>query len=317
MKNFIIPAFLLLIAVPVFGGTKVRTAKVGSRTFVYLQDIAAYYGYKYIKLGDDEYRLQYGRRYFDFSTKKKTVKANGIILYVNDTPRNKNGHVIISYDDLKLQFDSLLRVQKNGKNFAPKIIVIDPGHGGKDSGAIGKRLQEKDINLTVSKYLKAYLQKCGYKVFMTREGDKFLELEERAAFAKKVKADLFISIHANKAKATSAAGIETFQLTPLGKASASGTKRSQKGSGGKYHRYNARLAYEIQRELISITKRKDRGVKYGNFSVLRNSPCPAVLVELGFLSNSLEEKRLTSVKEHKRMALSIARGVVFYHRSMK
>jgi N-acetylmuramoyl-L-alanine amidase len=219
-----------------------------------------------------------------------------------------------------------------------KIIVIDPGHGGKDPGAVGyKRYREKIVVLQIAKKLKKILRNRGYKVYMTRDTDKFIKLRNRTRFANKKKADLFISIHANsvaKKNAHRAHGIECYFLdksrsSRAKKVAASENKADMKDMGfyGKTSFLNTlnshnivaanKLAIDLQRSALGALKKsfkgvKDAGVRQGPFWVLVGAQMPAVLVEVGFISNPKEAKRLVNRKYQNTMAIGLANGVERY-----
>ncbi|WP_148630457.1 SH3 domain-containing protein [Bacillus sp. E214] len=179
------------------------------------------------------------------------------------------------------------------KSVRGKVIVIDPGHGGSDSGAIGVKLKtkEKNINLSTANQLVTLLRNAGATVIMTRSNDTFISLANRAALSNSKKADAFVSIHYNAAPATSASGIETFY----------------------YH--NSSLASAIHAELIKATGLKDRKVKQGNFQVLKSNKQPATLLELGFLTNAAEEKTISQTSYHKKAAQGILNGLNVYFKN--
>ncbi|WP_059105549.1 N-acetylmuramoyl-L-alanine amidase [Shouchella shacheensis] len=169
-------------------------------------------------------------------------------------------------------------------------IVLDPGHGGKDSGAIGHSLKEKDVALDISKRVETMLTDKGYEVLLTRSDDVFMSLEERAERANRWEGDLFVSIHANGFSDASAKGIETFYSV---------------GS-----REGERLASRIQNQLISETANVNRGVFEADFVVLRNTLMPAVLVETGFVSNESDATLLKSDEYREQVATAITAGIL-------
>lgn len=178
------------------------------------------------------------------------------------------------------------------------VLVIDAGHGGNDQGAAGRRSLEKDINLKVARRVcKRIRKKCrGVEVIQTRPDDKFVTLEDRADMANYFGADLFISIHSNSARGW-AEGTETF-IHP-----------SARGSRSE------RMARLIEQEYMK-EGRKSRGVKTANFAVLRGTRMPAVLTELGFISNRSEERFMKSRKGQKRLARSISNAFIRYRQSL-
>jgi len=216
-------------------------------------------------------------------------------VYLSYSPTLWKDHAAISEPDFRLLVDPIMRSQALRRRHVCRIM-LDPGHGGKDPGAIGKRTKEKDVALKLAQQLAQELRKRGYTVALTRDTDKALELRHRTDQAKRWRADLFISIHANVVGSKNVRGTETFSLTPKGCSSTHGGKTKKTTSAGnKSDRENALLAHSIQHCLITATGAVDRGIKRAEFVVLDTAPCPAVLVETGFISNPAEEKRLTTL----------------------
>lgn len=176
--------------------------------------------------------------------------------------------------------------------YAKADIVVDAGHGGDDGGAFAESVIEKEINLEIAKKTRKLLQEAGYDVAMTRKGDRFVELSERARFANKKKAKIFVSIHCNSSEEP-AEGIETFYGT--GK------------DNGSYE-----LANMIQEELIQRTGARDRGVKEAKYTVIMKTNMPSVLVETGFLNDENERTRLSSEEYQNHIAEAIAEGIGRY-----
>lgn len=227
-----------------------------------------------------------------------------------------------------------------------KIIVIDPGHGGKDSGAIGSKSKEKDIVLAISLKVGNYIEQNmpEVKVIYTRKTDIFIPLRERASIANKNNADLFISIHANSTKNTKAYGTETFvmglqktnQNLEVAKLENSvityedDYETSYEGFDPQsaesyiifslmqnaYLEQSLNLAAYIQKEFKQKAKRYDRGVKQAPFLVLWRTTMPSVLVETGFISNSKEEVYLMSEEGQSYLSSAIYRSVKNYFKKL-
>jgi N-acetylmuramoyl-L-alanine amidase len=223
---------------------------------------------------------------------------------------------------------------------AIKIIVIDPGHGGEDTGAIGPRgVKEKDITLAVARELERELtEKTGARILLTRTFDTYLSLEDRSEFANSVSADIFISIHVNAAPRKRASGVETFFLSfdasddearevaafennvvrldgtmdgaPMDDLKAILWDLTQTEA----HHESSKLAETIQQALTGVTSGDNRGVKQAPFIVLFGATMPAVLVEIGFISNPAEEKRLANGKTQKTIARAISDGVAEFEK---
>ncbi|MDH3975149.1 MAG: N-acetylmuramoyl-L-alanine amidase [Deltaproteobacteria bacterium] len=219
-------------------------------------------------------------------------------------------------------------------------IVIDPGHGGKDPGAVGPRgTKEKHVTLKIAKSLKAVLEKdYGYQVVLTRDRDRYLQLDERTAIANMENADLFISIHVNANRNRRAYGMETYVMNARATnryvsevaARENAVTMHSMGEYGsiledilvqlqKTNKINEsnKLAHKIQRSMKNyMSKRykriKNHGVKKGPFYVLIGAQMPSVLVETGFISNRAEEKRLNNSKYIRHLSKAIALGVDKY-----
>ena len=174
-------------------------------------------------------------------------------------------------------------------------VVIDPGHGGPDPGAIGiGGIKESDVVLEVSKIIEKLLSEKGVKVSLTRKTEVDLDLSPRVSFANKSNADIFVSIHANasRGKRRDINGLETFYY---------------RGWRGRL------LAKKIQKQILSVSPGSpDRGVKQGRFYVIKNTRMPAVLVEIGFLTGRLDARRLEKNIHRKRIAYAIAKGIIEY-----
>ena len=244
---------------------------------------------------------------------------------------------LILYTDKKLESEFRKEKEKIKKNF---IVVIDPGHGGKDPGAIGVNgTFEKDINLLFAKIIKSVLSSNNIKVKLTRIDDRYLYLRERINFAEKAKADLFISIHADASKNRNASGFSIFSLS--NKASDNEARelaqRENKSDfiGGLKIRHSDPL---IKDNLIKIFQRqtmnesskianivirnikklsiKNRGHRNAGFVVLKSLTTPSILVELGFITNKKEEKLLNNKRYLTKISKIISLSIFNYFNQM-
>ena len=172
-------------------------------------------------------------------------------------------------------------------------IYIDPGHGGKDPGAIGTTgLEEKSVNLDIAVNVGKILSQHGIDAILTRRGDSKVELADRVKMANDNNADCFISIHINSASNSTATGTETFAFPN----SVLGTK----------------LAEAVQKALVNEINLADRGVKHKNFYVLKNTKMPAVLVEVAFINNPKEEKLLKDKNFLYKASIGISKGILAF-----
>jgi len=173
-------------------------------------------------------------------------------------------------------------------------ICIDPGHGGKDAGSVGKinkqSIKEKNITLNIALLLEQYLLVFGHKIYLTRRCDRSLSLQARSKYANRYKVNLFISIHCNSAYTPKAEGIETW-IHP-------------------YSTVAKRYAKPVQKSLIkAFPKHKNRGIKEANFHVLRETKMAAILIETEFINNPRMAKFLANEKNQEKIASAIASGI--------
>ena len=215
-----------------------------------------------------------------------------------------------------------------------RTIVLDPGHGGKEVGALGGNgLMEKDLTLAICRQLADSLAaKTGARVVLTRNDDELVSLEQRTAIANQYKADLFLSVHLNAAVVKDAKGSETYFLSleasdELARRAAE-TENASAGAAANaasdlnlilwdlaqqaYLDESSRFAQAIQEEMNAATGVANRGVKQAPFKVLVGATMPAALVEVGFITNPEEEKKLLSSEFQKLMVDAITRAVVRY-----
>jgi N-acetylmuramoyl-L-alanine amidase len=173
------------------------------------------------------------------------------------------------------------------------IVVIDPGHGGRDPGAIGNGLQEKEIVHDVSLQVAEQLRRNGIRVVLTRSGDQEVDLEPRVAKAEGVRANLFVSIHANaiSMRRPEINGLETYYYAS---------------------RQGYRLAQATHSSLLREMNLRDRGIRQARFYVIRRTSMPAVLIEIGYITGSQDSIKLASAAERTKIAEAISQGILNY-----
>ena len=232
--------------------------------------------------------------------------------------------------------------QKNKKK--QFTVVIDPGHGGVDPGALGRKSKEKDINMSVSKLLASMINEKypEIKVIFTRTTDVKIPLVQRADIANKANADLFISIHSNASKSKTANGCETFTLGAGSSVEAKAAAMyenevilSEENFEEIYKGFDPRssesyiifelirnhdmelsadIAQFVQNGMVKESKLANRGVSSAGFLVLHRTVMPSILVELGFISNSKDENMISSKEGQKKLAKGIFNGFSEYYR---
>lgn len=250
-----------------------------------------------------------------FYHNRRKSEINGVTLWLNAPTDGSapKGDWRMAGVDLDLLHLAVLQETEGPKKRLH--VMLDPGHGGSDSGArsLDPPVNEKDLNLDLALKIGAALKKLGFKVSYTRTGDDALTLDDRSRLARKKKADLFVSIHANHAGNGAAQGVETYVLPPSGfpgTAAGSRARGWQIGNRNDYH--NTLLGFSIHRELTVLTDAIDRGLKRQSFFVLRETSCPAVLLEFGFLSNSDETRRMLDPEWQEQSAAAVAAGIAAY-----
>jgi len=220
--------------------------------------------------------------------------------------------------------------ERNGETWK---IVIDPGHGGKDPGAIGPSgVKEKDITLAIAyRLLRLLNQNPKFQVYLTRKGDEFVSLDRRTEIANQVGGDIFISIHANAAWDSQARGVETFFNShyPYGEGAEEVALRENAVLGpgdvpasvkniiwdliqNQYRKESESFSRILQQEIVKVCNTRNRGVKSAPFYVLRGANMPSVLLEVGFISNPWEERKLKSSDYQDLIASGIYKGIVKY-----
>ncbi len=226
------------------------------------------------------------------------------------------------------------------KIYQIKTIVIDPGHGGKNIGGVGKYgTKEKNIVLDISKRLKRNLEKHGLTVYLTRDRDKPVSLYKRTAFANSKNADLFISVHANASRYSQARGFEVYYLSEATDDNARALAAAENASLkfeeeiasqdetsspanptawdlllSEHRRESRELAYYIYNMTADSLGMRKRGVKGARFVVLKGAIMPAVLIEVGFLTNRREESRLRKTSFRDKIAGLLSRSILAYKR---
>ena len=242
----------------------------------------------------------------------------------------KKHHKIVKH---RYRFKNRKRYHYNRKRRV-KIIILDAGHGGRDIGASGYGVREKDITLSMTLKLKTILQKMGYRVFMTHKRDIFMNLRERTEYANRHKGSIFVAIHANAApkKRTPHVlykGIELFYLSVKnsnrvkdrravyrGKKLYSRADYRKMTSASKY--YNSKiLAKVVKSSMLKNIRTKynvnDKGIKQRDFWVLLATKMPSILIETGYLTNKDEVKRLTDEHYQTLLVEGIANGINSYY----
>ncbi|MCY9757621.1 N-acetylmuramoyl-L-alanine amidase [Paenibacillus alvei] len=202
-------------------------------------------------------------------------------------------YVYMQYDYGATEVHAMMKAPEGPKNLKVKTIVIDPGHGGIDSGSLGSQgTLEKKMTLQTAKAIQQELQRrTKAQVVLTREQDDTVSLQERVAIAERKSADLYVSIHYDAFDTAEAEGMTTYY----------------------YQDNNQKLANTIHANLEQQNmEMRDRGVQFGDYYVLRRNPRPSVLLELGYISNPNDEQRMKSQDFQKQAAEAVVNGIIDY-----
>lgn len=318
MRKRIKTLFILLITASALSGCVPKaahirpsygTARFSGIEYVSLADFCDFYGINY--------RIDSVSRVAELNHKGNIIKImpDSRVMLINDSvakfspeveiregriyiPPSVTSHIEKEVLKIKARVEKVPPVRK----FAVKTIIIDPGHGGSDPGAIGRyyRTKEKDVDLDISKRLGDELRALGFNVILTRDKDKFISLFRRSEIANKSGADLFISVHANANRSRSLKGFEVYYLSASAEDNANRDKSKEL----------AELICGAARENLEV---REKSVMSARFYVLKGTLMPAVLVEVGYLSNEEEETRLRDYEYRIRVAGAIARGVLAYN----
>jgi N-acetylmuramoyl-L-alanine amidase len=249
----------------------------------------------------------------------QTLLINQIKFILSYPITKHQGHVVISRMDLCKLIDPVLRPSKAMSGPIFDTVVLDPGHGGHDSGAYCTLGKESDFALNTANHLKKELQKRGYKVVMTRSSDRFITLGDRVKFANRYKNAIFVSMHYNSGQSR-ASGIETFALSPQGSSSTYTGRRTSDTlnfQGNDNDSENIALSTAIHASAMNRLRTIDRGIKRARWTVLTGLKIPGVLFEGGFLSNPGESRKVATEPYRKTVARALADGVDNYKKALE
>lgn len=319
-RPFIFRVLGLVLLTGLLGASAASAVRLNGEEYVSLSVVAERFGmeHQWISPGS---QAKIGSRWSDlrFTVHQKDFTYNGTKVYLGGPVVYHNRQLHIP----EIDYQSTLKPLFYPQQFEPKRklyrIVIDPGHGGKDSGALNNalKLKEKYLALDLANRVKNRLEKLGYKVSLTRTDDTFIGLSERAAIANRAGADLFLSLHFNAVDAASVDGIETFIMTPAGHASTnSRTKDHRNYAGNADEPWSMLAGYYIQSNMIEKTGADDRGLKRARFAVLKDLKMPGVLVEGGFVTHPTEGRNIGSSAYRDKLADGIVEGVLEYQKAL-
>ncbi len=257
-----------------------------------------------------------------FEADRREVLVNGRRVFMGEGAVAAGDSLAISAIDRDRLLLPILAPQTLDPRPPLRVIALDAGHGGRDTGARNDALKllEKDFALDVAGRVRALLAAAGHTVVLTRTDDTFVPLPERAVRAAAAGADVFLSIHFNATASPDVSGIETYVLTPRFQRSTGSDERRPDDDvdapGNRFDGWNAYLGYTVHRQLLADLGLADRGLKRARFAVLRDLACPGVLIEGGYLSNPAEARLIATPAYRDRLAASIAASVDVYNQTL-
>ena len=296
---------------------KWQEVKISGRRYISANSIADFYKFDDKSIEGNVVRFVHHKSKLTMTARvgSQTLMMNTIKFILSYPVTKHKGHVVFSRLDLCKLIDPVLRPKSLAKGPVFDTVVIDPGHGGHDSGAACALGKESNFALDTGNHLKRELQKRGYKVVMTRTTDRFITLGDRVKFANRYKNAIFISLHYNSGQ-SAASGIETFALSPQGSSSTYTGRRSSDYldfEGNDNDGENIALSTAIHAGAInSLPGTKDRGIKRARWNVLTGLKIPGTLYEGGFLSNTREARKISTEAYRKKIARALAEGIENY-----
>lgn len=321
MKQLFLRLLLCLLTALLVGAPSLQPAAAQERfthtdidgtDYIPLPEVIKFYGFAPRKGREGCVAYGAGNRTISIRAGKQDFYVNNYRYILSYPVRSYGSALYISSTDMAKLVDPVLRPKFSEKSGTLRTVIIDAGHGGHDSGAVSPYAREKDCNLAVALKLRSKLQKLGYKVVMTRDGDYFLTLQQRVAIANKVPDSIFVSIHHNSG-GSAATGIETFTLAPHGTTSPfARTRRTEDLAGNNQDSENIALATAVHSRAIRASGAFDRGVQRARFSVLCTIQRPAILFEGGFVSNPVEGRKISTPEYQEMLAENICQGIVSY-----
>jgi len=302
-----------------FAGTTIaavewQVIKVNGRDFLSVDNIAKFYGFPDPAVEGKNVQLKNDRNELQFVVDSREMLINGVRNWLSYPIFVHDGKVVVSRIDLAKTLEPQLRPSMIQNLPRVQTVVLDPGHGGFDKGAISPYGYEKDYVLDVARQLRPLLQAKGFRVIMTRESDAFVPLELRAHIANTTRDSIFVSLHFNATDRDPAAtGFEIYSLTPRGAPSTYEDNLTLAAvniqNGNPVDTASVELSSCIYHSLLGHIGEFDRGIKRARFAVLRLTKVPAVLVEGGFLTERGESQLIANPEWRKKLADAICIGI--------
>jgi N-acetylmuramoyl-L-alanine amidase len=295
-----------------------KVVSIDGRDYVSASDVKKFYGFPSLRREGRAIWFRSQALIMKWSPGADDIFINNVKFCLSFPIEDRNGEAMVSRVDLAKLLHPIIR-PSHIQNAVPfNTVVIDAGHGGEDSGAVGPYGSEKNYTLDTAFRLKKRLEAAGYKTVLTRSTDVFITRPGRVAIANKYPTAIFVSIHFNSF-GSSAAGLETFALAPAGTAN---TDKALKESDFSMRRGNERdseniaLATAVHANCLARLRGIDRGVKRDRFDVLTGILRPGILVEGGFVSNPAEGAKIHRPEYRENLAEAILGGIQNYRKAL-
>jgi N-acetylmuramoyl-L-alanine amidase len=307
-----------IISPLVFGADDWQIIKVNGHDYLTVDNIAKFYGLPAeVTASGDKIRIETVKNPLEFVRGSRQVVINGARSWLCFPLIEQNGKFLVARTDVAKTIEPLVRPHHVPNVGKVQTVVLDPGHGGHDKGAVSRYGYEKDFALDVARKLRPLLQAKGLRVVMTREGDYFVPLDVRAQIANAAHNSIFVSIHFNATNDDpNATGFEIFSFTPRGAPSTSDNAVAPSSlsmqAGSQVDDQSLALSACIYHSLLGHIPEFDRGIKRARFAVLRLTRVPAVLVEGGFLTERGESKLIAQKDWRAKLAAAISVGIENY-----
>jgi N-acetylmuramoyl-L-alanine amidase len=312
--------FVLLTAICLaLGPTPARAAFINGQNYVPLAGWARANGLTCHWTRRNEVTVTNRTARLVFTADSRDAKINGVQVALSFPIANQKGVALIAQFDLNTAVRPLLFPPRFAEARTIKMICLDPGHGGKDTGNRTFWHSEKTFTLAMASELRDQLKKAGFNVILTRTTDKYVELFDRPALANRRDADLFVSLHFNAIETgrDEVSGPETYCITPVGASSsnAQGEGRNHGPTTANRYEYKSLLfAYQIEKSLVQNLGVNDRGVRRARFAVLCDAAMPAILIECGYMTHPVEGKKIFDAAYRRQMAQAIVKGILNYQK---
>src|SRR5437667_7570498 len=310
---------VFIISNLLFAADDWQIIKVSGHDYLSVDNISKFYGLaaEVVPVGGKT-QLETVNSPLEFVQGSREVMINGARSWLCFPIIEHDGRFLVSRTDLAKTIEPLVRPQRVPNAGKVETVVLDPGHGGHDKGALSRYGSEKDFALDVARTLRPLLQSKGLRVIMTREGDYFVPLEVRAHIANAARNSMFISIHFNATNDDpNATGFEIFSFTPRGAPSTSDSAVASSSvnmqPGSEVDAQSMALSTCIYHSLLGHIPEYDRGIKRARFAVLRLTKVPAVLIEGGFLTERGECRLIANKDWRDKLAAAIGVGIENYH----